>query len=397
VVVDLFAKQTPPMMRRIIGLMSGTSADGVDVAVVDVQGHGLSTRFRMKAHEAVPYSRNVRRLILSFLNARGISVAEISQLNFLLGNLFAEAVLRCCRRHNISLRSVDLIGSHGQTVYHQALRSPFGGRPIASTLQLGEAAVIAERTGITTISDFRVRDVAAGGTGAPLVPFVDYLILRSRTKSRVALNIGGIANVTIIPRRGRLAQLLAFDTGPGNMMMDAAVLIRSQEKLSFDRDGALATQGRVISSLLRQLLKHPFYRKHPPKAAGREQFGIEYTEKILQGVRSAGVEDLLATFAELTVRTIVSSLDRYARTCVPLDELIVSGGGARNFFLMSRLQCLLPGSRVMTSSEVGIDLDAKEALAFAILANETWQHHPANVPSVTGARRPVILGKITPA
>jgi anhydro-N-acetylmuramic acid kinase len=384
-------------MKRIIGLMSGTSADGVDVAVVDIRGKGLSTRFRMIAYEAVPYSRSSHRLILSFLNARGVSVAEISQLNFLIGNLFAEAVLDCCRRHNISLRSVDLIASHGQTIYHQSVRSSFGGRPIASTLQLGESAVIAERTGISTISDFRVRDVAAGGTGAPLVPYVDYLLLRSRTKSRVALNIGGIANVTIIPRKGRLAHLRAFDTGPGNMMMDAAVSIRSRGNLDFDRDGALAARGRVIPSLLQRLLKHPFYRKRPPKAAGREQFGIEYTEKILRGMRSAGVEDLLATFAELTARTIVTALRKFARPRDPIDELIVSGGGARNRFLMSRLQGLLPKTRVMTSSEVGIDLDAKEAIAFAILANESWQHRPANVPSVTGARRPVILGKITPA
>ena len=384
-------------MRRIIGLMSGTSADGVDAAVVDVWGRGLTTRFRMTAFESVPYSKRTRRLILSFLNARGITVAEISQLNFLLGHLFAEAVLCCCRRHHIALKSVDLVGSHGQTVYHQSVPSPFGGRAMASTLQLGEPAVIAERTGITTISDFRVRDVAAGGTGAPLVPYVDYLLLRSPSKNRVALNVGGIANLTIIPRNCQLAELRAFDTGPGNMMMDAAVAIRSEGKLNFDRNGALASRGRAIPSVLQGLLKHPFYRKRPPKAAGREQFGIEYTEAVLRRMGSARVEDVLATLAELTACTVVTALKKFAGAIDPIDELIVSGGGARNCFLMSRLQAHLPDTRVMTSSEVGIDLDAKEAIAFAILANETWHRLPANVPSVTGARRPVILGKITPA
>ncbi|MBZ5554307.1 MAG: anhydro-N-acetylmuramic acid kinase [Acidobacteriia bacterium] len=382
-------------MRRIIGLMSGTSADGVDAAVVDVWGKGLSTRFRMAAFESIPYPKRTRQLILSFLNARGITVAEISQLNFLIGHLFAEAVLRCCRRHHIPLKSVDLVGSHGQTVYHQSVASSFGGRAMTSTLQLGEPAVIAERTRITTISDFRVRDVAAGGTGAPLVPYVDYLLLRSRSRNRVALNVGGIANLTLIPRNCRLSELRAFDTGPGNMMMDAAVAIRSRGKLNFDRHGALASRGRVIPSALQWLLKHPFYRRRPPKAAGREQFGIEYTEAALRRMRSARVEDVLATLVELTVRTILSALEKYAGPSGPIDELIVSGGGARNRFLMSRLQFLLPETRVMTSSEVGIDLDAKEAIAFALLANETWHHQPANVPSVTGAHHPVILGKIT--
>ncbi|MBZ5534410.1 MAG: anhydro-N-acetylmuramic acid kinase [Acidobacteriia bacterium] len=384
-------------MKRIIGLMSGTSADGVDAAVVDVWGKGLSTRFRMIAFESVPYPKRTRQLILSLLNARGISVAEISQLNFLIGHLFAEAVLRCCRRHHITLKSVDLIGSHGQTVYHQSVPSFFGGRALASTLQLGEGAVIAERTGIATISDFRVRDVAAGGTGAPLVPYVDYLLLRSPSKNRVALNVGGIANLTSIPRNCRLAELRAFDTGPGNMMMDAAVAIRSRGKLKFDRHGALASRGRVIPSALEWLLTHPFYRRRPPKAAGREQFGIEYTEAALRQMRFARVEDVLATLLDLTARTVLAAIKKYAVPSGPIDELIVSGGGARNRFLMQRLQFLLPETRVMNSSELGIDPDAKEAIAFAILANETWHQDPANVPSVTGARHPVILGKITPA
>lgn len=384
-------------MKRIIGLMSGTSADGVDVAIIDVRGRGASTRFKLVAWSSIPYERGAHRLIFSFLNACGISAAKISQLNFLLGNLFADAVLSVCRRHRVSLRSIDLIGSHGQTVYHQSVASSFGGRRITSTLQLGEAAVIAERTGITTISDFRVRDVAAGGTGAPLVPYVDYILLRDSRKSRVALNIGGIANITVIPRHCSLKNLVAFDTGPGNMMLDAAVALRSKGKLRFDAQGAIASRGKIHFKVLDWLLEHPFYRQRPPKAAGREQFGIEYTRGILDRMRSSSLEDTLSTLVELTARTVVEGLKRFGGGLRASDELVVSGGGARNLFLMSRLQALLPRSRVVTSSEIGIDPDAKEAIAFAILANETWHHRPANVPSVTGARHPVILGKITPA
>jgi anhydro-N-acetylmuramic acid kinase len=377
--------------------MSGTSVDGVDVAVVDVRGSGISTRFRVVALGSVPYSMATRQLILSYLNVRNTSVAEISQLNFFIGTLFADAVVKVCRQFQVPLSTLDLIGSHGQTIYHQAIPSKFGGRRLASTMQLGEAAVIAERTGIPTVSDFRVRDVAAGGTGAPLVPYVDYLLLRHPRKNRAVLNVGGIANVTLIPRQCPVERLIAFDTGPGNMLLDAAASIRSRGTLRFDQDGALAARGRVNSHSLRQLLIDPYYKKRPPKAAGREQFGIEYTRRLLRRMKTMSTADVLATLTEVTARTVTLAIRRFSPPRLKWDELIVSGGGARNLFLMSRLEALMPGTRVLSSNEVGIDLDAKEAIAFAILANETWQHHPGNVPSVTGAQRPVILGKITPA
>lgn len=384
-------------MKRIIGLMSGTSADGVDVAIVDIQGSSLSTRFQLKAFETVVYSPATRKLILSYLNAKDISVSKISQVNFFLGSLFAEAVLRVCRKHQIALSSVDLIGSHGQTIYHQSARTLFGGRRVASTMQLGEPSMIAEKTGITTVADFRVRDVAAGGTGAPLVPYVDYLLLRHWRRDRVALNIGGIANVTLLPKHCELRKLKAFDTGPGNMMIDAAIAILTQGKMKFDLDGNWASRGKVLSRSLERFLRHPFYGQEPPKAAGREQFGVEYTKHCLPSMVSARREDVLSTLTELTARTIVEAIQQFKPRSMGVDELIVSGGGARNRFLMSRLKKLLPGTEVMTSSEVGIDVDAKEAIAFAILANETWHHQPSNVPSVTGARHPVILGKIVVA
>ncbi len=383
-------------MLRIIGLMSGTSVDGIDVAIVDIEGCGSKTRFKLVAFESPPFSSPTRQLILSFMNAQTISVQDLSQLNFFLGELFAEAALGVCKQHRVPLQSVQLIGSHGQTIYHQSVPTLVDGRRIASTLQLGEAAVIAERTGITTISDFRVRDVAAGGTGAPLVPYVDFLLLRHPKRNRVALNIGGIANITFIPKDARLESLQAFDTGPGNMMLDAAISLRSNGRLRFDQDGAMASKGLVITSILNWLLEHPFYRMRPPKAAGHEQFGAEYTSSVLRRMRSYGTEDVLATLVELTARTIVEGITRFGLRGRPIDEVIVSGGGAQNRFLMSRLQAHMPKCKVMSSAEVGIGLDAKEAIAFAILANETWHGRPSNVPSVTHARHSVILGKITP-
>ncbi|MDD5543591.1 MAG: anhydro-N-acetylmuramic acid kinase [Acidobacteriia bacterium] len=384
-------------MKRIIGLMSGTSVDGIDVAVVDVSGNGPATRFCLRAFENVSYRPSDRRRILSFLTPQKFELQAISQLNFWLGSLFAEAVLKVCRKHHIDVGSVDLIGSHGQTIYHQSIPSLFEGRPVASTLQLGEAAVIAERTGVTTISDFRVRDVAAGGTGAPLVPYVDFLLLRDEHKNRVALNIGGIANVTCLPRRVQPHKLIAFDTGPGNMIIDAATALVTRRRMRFDRDGRLAASGRVNERVLKRWMSHPFYRLRPPKAAGREQFGVEYTREIARDMRRFPHNDLIATATELTARTIVLGIQRFGGMRGNPNELIVSGGGARNKFLLTRLRALLPASQAMTSNAVGIDLDAKEAIAFAILANETWHGRTSNVPSVTGAHHEVILGKITPA
>ncbi len=349
---------------RVAGLISGTSVDGIDVAVVDI-----GDTIQVVAYKTIPYEPEVRKAILSVSNA-ATHTATIARLNFLLGELFAEALLQI----GIPLETIELIGSHGQTIFHEGEPIEFLGRKIASTLQIGEPAIIAERTGIETIADFRPADMAAGGKGAPLVPFLDHQLFRHSTLSRVALNIGGIANVTVIPANATPEAVIAFDTGPGNMLMDALAP-------PFDRDGQLARAGRVNEKLLEQLLADPYYRRDPPKSCGREQYGSAF-------VARTGID--LATAAELTVRTIALAIERYPAT----SEVIVSGGGSHNTYLMERLRAVLK-PRVTTSAEFGINVDAKEAILFAVLAYATHQRRSGNLPSATGARKPMILGKIS--
>jgi anhydro-N-acetylmuramic acid kinase len=339
---------------RVAGLISGTSVDGIDVAVCDITDDAMV----LVASGTVPYSRQVREAILAVSNASA-HVGEISQLNFMIGELFADALVRTLR-----METVELIGSHGQTIFHHR----------ESTLQIGEAAVIAQRTGKPVVSDFRVADMAAGGRGAPLVPFLDYRLFRDPHRHRVALNIGGIANITVIPAGAGPEDVVAFDTGPGNMVMDALAP-------PFDRNGERARAGRVNELLLAGLLQDPYYAQPPPKSAGREQYGREFIER-------SGID--VATAAELTVRTIAQAIEQYPAT----QEVIVSGGGAHNLWLIERL-CDSLQPRLIASADLGVDVDAKEAMLFALLAYETWHLRPGNLPSATGATRPKILGKIS--
>lgn len=349
---------------RVAGVMSGTSLDGIDVAVVEVHGRRVSTI----GFQSAPYSEAVRRAILDASNAT-TTTREISRLNFLLGELYARAVLRACRRYG----PVGLIGCHGQTIYHE------GG---ASTLQIGEAAVIAERTGVPVVSDFRPRDIAAGGQGAPLVPFVDCLLFGGSRRTRIALNIGGIANITVIPAG------IAFDTGPGNMVIDALAREHTRGRRNFDRGGRIAAQGNVNRPLLDRLLADPYYRQKPPKSAGREQYGAEFVARLKR--TGLPLPDLIATATVLTAATVARAVAPYGP-----DELIVSGGGAHNPRIMAHLAAFLPGVPLCTSADYGIHVDAKEALAFAVLAYQTWRRRPSNLPTATGARHAAVLGKLT--
>jgi anhydro-N-acetylmuramic acid kinase len=317
----------------------------------------------------VPYPAEVRAAILSVSNA-ATQTGTIARLNFLLGELFAEAL----QKTGVPLDSIELIGSHGQTIFHEGEPVEFLGRKIASTMQIGEAAVIAERTGIETIADFRPSDMAAGGKGAPLVPFLDFELFRHSDYARIALNIGGIANITVIPAGAKPEDVVAFDTGPGNMVMDAVAP-------PFDRDGERARAGEVNAALLDRLLADPYYQRDPPKSCGREQYGADFVNK---------TEIDIATATELTARTIAMAVGRYPAT----REVIVSGGGAHNRYLMERLAALAP-ARVTTTAEFGISVDGKEAILFALLAYQTFQGRAGNLPSATGARKPVILGKIS--
>jgi anhydro-N-acetylmuramic acid kinase len=371
--------------------MSGTSLDGIDVAIVEISGRGWAKRIRTLAFRTVPYPEDVRQAILSVSNA-ATHTATISRLNFLLGELYAEALRLTARRARIPLDSIQLIGSHGQTIFHEGAPVKYLGRRIASTLQIGEAAVLAERTGIPVVADFRPRDIAAGGRGAPLVPYVDYMLFRHRKLGRVALNIGGIANITAIPPSAGPEDVIAFDTGPGNMVVDALARRYTKGRWSYDRGGRLAARGHVNRELLDRLLKDPYFRQPPPKTAGREQYGAEFVERLLQ--TGLSLLDLIATSTAFTAAAVAMGIERFVRPRMPVDELIVSGGGVHNRQMMAQLAAFLPGVSLASSTDYGVDADAKEAIAFAVLAYETWRRHPANLPSATGARRAVVLGKI---
>ncbi len=376
----------------VAGVMSGTSADGIDVAVVRVLGRGFRTRFELLHHQAFPYSPRVRRAVLAMMNADKASVADLARLNFLLGDLYADAVRASAKHAHLA---VDLVGCHGQTIYHQGTARTYLGHNIACTWQTGEGAVIAARTGIPVVSDFRPADMAAGGTGAPLVPFLDYLLYRHRRRGRIVQNIGGIANLTAIPAKAAPQQVIAFDTGPGNMVMDAVT-----ERLfarPFDRHGRIAARGRVLDVVVSELMRQQFFRRRPPKTAGREEFGREFVAGFLRRCQRARKEDVVATATALTAYSIADAVRAFVAPAGDkrFREMIVSGGGAKNNTLMSMLAAELTGLKLRTSDEFGLPSEAKEAVAFAILAYQTWRRVPSNIPAATGAKRPAVLGKIS--
>jgi anhydro-N-acetylmuramic acid kinase len=376
----------------VAGVMSGTSADGIDVAVVRVLGRGFRTRFELLHHETFPYPPRVRRAVLAAMNADKAGVADLARLNFLLGDLYADAV-RASAKH--ARLTVDLVGCHGQTIYHQGSARAYLGRNIACTWQTGEGALIAARIGVPVVSDFRPADMSAGGTGAPLVPFLDYLLYRHRRRGRIVQNIGGIANLTAIPAKAAPQQVIAFDTGPGNMVMDAVT-----DRLfarPFDRHGRIAARGRVLDVVVSELMRHPFFRRPPPKTAGREEFGREFVAGFLRRCQRARKEDVVATATALTAYSIADAVRAFVAPAGDkrFREMIVSGGGAKNTTLMAMLAAELTGLKLRTSDEFGLPSEAKEAVAFAILAYQTWRRVPSNIPAATGAKRPAVLGKIS--
>ena len=373
--------------RRVVGLMSGTSADGVDAALVRIEGAGLATRVRLDAFRTVAYPRSVRDEVRRLGAA---DAGDLCRMNFTLGEYFARAALTVIAEAGLQPADVDLVGSHGQTAFHV----PAQGRQTASTLQIGEAAVIAERTGLPVISDFRTRDIAAGGQGAPLVAYVDHLLFRDEDRVRLRLNVGGIANVTVVTPH--LEDVLAFDTGPGNSGLDTLVGIMTRGERTWDADGRLAARGRIDENLLAKLMAHPYLPLPPPKSTGRETFGREWVESVLRGRGNIRLEDVLATMTLFTAQSIHHAWQEWVKPKHPIAEVILSGGGARNLTLLAHLRRLFRPMPVRGLEELGHDPDAAEAVAFAILANETLHGNPSNVPSATGARWPAVLGKITP-
>ena len=387
----------PPKSSLVLGLMSGTSADAIDVALARISGAPPHLNAKLLNHTSINFPPQLRKEILRVAEQQPISAGDLSQLNFRLGETFAEAALTACRRFRIAQKKVALIGSHGQTIFHQGQPVPYFGRKTASTLQIGEASIIAVRTGITTIADFRPADIAQGGQGAPLVPYADYLLYRHPKLGRVSLNLGGIANITVIPANAKPSQVFAFDTGPANMLIDALVAHFTHNRQRYDKDARLAQQGRSIPALVDELMRDPYLKLAPPKSTGREYYGRTYVEKLLRLGRrhKAKPNDLIRAATIFSALSIVDALNRFVVPKTKIDQLIVSGGGAHNPVILSQLAALLPSIEIVPSSYFGIPEDAKEALAFALLAYETFHHRPSNLPSATGARRAAILGKIS--
>jgi anhydro-N-acetylmuramic acid kinase len=384
----------------VAGVMSGTSADGINVAMVRVQGRGFRSRIELLAHCQFPYPAEARRAVLAAMNANSASVADLARLNFALGKLYAEAVRTAQRRARLEC---ELVGCHGQTLYHQGNPAPFLGRHIACTWQIGEAAIIAAQIGVPVVSDFRPTDMAVGGKGAPLVPFLDYVLYRHRRYGRIVQNLGGIGNLTAIPPRALPEQLVAFDTGPGNMVIDAVTAHLFDKP--FDRNGRFAARGQPIERVLHELLRRRFFRQKPPKTAGREQFGREFVREFLRLCHRADENDIVATATALTARSIGLAVRKFVLPLLESEaakparfrEFVASGGGTKNATLMGMIREELAPlqMRVRTTDDFGLPSEAKEAVAFALLAYQTWRHLPSNVPSATGARRPAILGKVS--
>ena len=389
----------------VAGVMSGTSADGIDVALVRISGHAFqaklspaknirpdSLRLKLLGHAAYPYPKQIRQAVLAAMNAESVSVAALARLNYSLGELYTNAILATQKKLRLKLQ---LVGCHGQTIYHQGTPASYLGHKLAVTWQTGEAAMIAARVGVPVVSDFRPADMAVGGKGAPLVPFLDAIFYAHPTIGRIAQNIGGIANLTAIPPKRFDHPILAFDTGPGNMVIDA--LAEKLFRIPYDRDGQIAAAGTVLEPVLKRFLDARFFHQPPPKTTGREEFGRAFVADFLRRCGRAGKEDVLATATALTARSIALAIHKFVRPRHAYRELIVSGGGAKNPTLLAMLANAIHrlGLSLRLSDEFGMPSDAKEAVAFALLAYQTWHHRPSNVPSATGARRPAILGKIS--
>ena len=409
----------------VAGVMSGTSADGINVALVRIGdgaelgsrgSTGLGSRVRgrgplrlslragprhiieLLGHAEYSYPAKVRAAVLSAMNATQASVADLARLNFLLGELYADAVLATQRKFRVK---AELVGCHGQTLYHQGDPQLFLGRTVAATWQTGEGAVIAARVGVPVVSDFRPADMAAGGKGAPLVPYLDYLLFRAPKVGRIVQNVGGIANLTAIPAGADHRRVFAFDTGPGNMVIDAVTATLFERP--YDRGGKIAASGKVLEPVLAEILRRKYFREEPPKTAGREEFGREFVDKFLRRCGKARKEDVVATATALTARSIVDAVQRFvlekmsASRRANFSEMILSGGGAKNATLVRMLtEGLAPlGIQLRMSDAFGLPSEAKEAVAFAVLSYETWNRRISNVPSATGAKRGAVLGKIS--
>lgn len=381
--------------HRIVGLMTGTSADAIDAALVRFRGGGLGCTHEVVAYRETPLDDALRAEVLGVAGAAEVPLERVMRLDAALGERYAAAVADLLAHAGVDAGTVDAIGSHGQTVRHLP-RDANAGR--ALTLQLGSAAILAERTGIPVVSDFRTRDTAAGGEGAPLVPLADWWLFRSATESRALLNLGGMANLTFLPQGAELDQVVAFDTGPGNAVLDALIGLATQGLVRHDDGGARAAGGTVDEALLEELLADPFFALPPPRSTGRERFGDRYAVRLREigDQLDLSLDDLLATAVELTAASVADAVDRFLAPRGGVQAVYASGGGVRNAALMGALERRLGDVRLAPLAELGVPPESKEALAFAFLAHQTLCGLPGNVPGATGARHPVVLGSVTP-
>ena len=386
-------------VRRVVGMMSGTSVDGVDAALVEIGGSDSRPEVRLLAFENKPYPARVREKIFTLFRPETATVDKVGYMNFLLGELYARSALSVIEKAGLKPGDVDLIGSHGQTIWHEPRPCGEDGFPIRYTVQIGEGAVIAQRTGILTVSDFRVADMAAGGQGAPLVPFSEYLLYRREDAAILLQNIGGIGNMTVLPAGARPEEVYAFDTGPGNMIIDAVVSALTGGRDTYDAGGARGARGRVCQELLELLQRDEYYTQPLPKTTGREHFGVQYTGEILAWQKAHGLsdDDLVATVTDLTAWSISAAYERYVLPKYRAAELVVGGGGSYNRTLMGFLKRRMAphGVRVCVQEDLGWNSDAKEAVAFALLADRCVREQANTLPSVTGANAPVVMGKIS--
>jgi anhydro-N-acetylmuramic acid kinase len=380
----------------VAGIMSGTSGDGIDVALVRITPSADGLRLKLLSHHAVPFSKPLRSAVLGAMDAKLISTAELARLNWRLGMAYSDAIKQTLLRYPVK---IALVGCHGQTIYHQAIPALYAGKKLACTWQIGEMAMLAAETGVPVVSNFRPADMVASGQGAPLVPLLDYVMFRHPSRGRVLQNLGGIGNLTAIPPAGSLTEVIAFDTGPANMLIDAVTQALFQKP--YDRGGVIAARGTVLASVLESTMKHPFFSRKPPKSAGREEFGHAFAADFLKLCKDAGgrSEDVVATATALTARIIVIAYDRFVGQLMKVAHVdyLLSGGGAKNSTLLAMLREELEplGCSIATTENAGLPPQAKEAAAFALLAYETWHRRAGNVPSATGANRPAILGDIT--
>ncbi|NIP37904.1 MAG: anhydro-N-acetylmuramic acid kinase [Candidatus Dadabacteria bacterium] len=377
--------------KIVIGLMSGTSMDGIDSAIIEIKDSGIKTNIKTIGFLCKKYSPRLKSRLLKIDEKTALK--EISELNVLVGREFAGAAIKCAKKFAADISNVDLIGSHGQTVYHNPPSRKLG---VPTTVQLGDINTIAHKTGVTTVGDLRQRDIAAGGEGAPIMPYVDYILFINHSTSPVlAQNIGGIANVTVVTNKPE--EMIAFDTGPGNMLMDGIVRLYSNGKKLFDRNGRAAGRGKVNLKLLQKLLADDYYKMKPPKSTGAEKYGAYMVKRLFGDIKGKKVtyEDMMRTLLQLTVETIAQAYENFIIPKYRPKKVILSGGGTKNLLMLSELRKRLGGLYIITSDELVIPSDAKEAIGMAVLANELVSGHNSNVPSCTGAKVNVPLGKIS--